>query len=190
MKPIRLSLLLMLVIAATAFIPPATGVYRWDYKICIDTAGLRVFKQKPAASTIHDLVHITRPQPAELKNQRADAEKQQVTVTAFVVKDGKEGDQDYHLVLKSLTGSETLIAEIPDPTGAKLKGFPGLKKAYTDARAFVDANIDDSPGEVRVSPHPIKVTVTGIIFFDKMAHGNGHAVNGVEIHPVLKINKT
>jgi len=33
------------------------------------------------------------------------------------------------------------------------------------------------------------VKVTGFLFFDKMAHGNGHARNGVEIHPVLKIWK-
>ncbi len=181
MKPVRLFVLLILVIAATAFLPPATGVYRWDYKLCVDTAGIRVFKQKPAASTIHDLVHLTRPQPAELKNQRAEAEKHQVTVTAFKYL--------FHLVLKSLTGSEILIAEIPDPTGAKLKGFPGLKKAYTAARDFVDANIDDSPEEVHALPHHIKIPVTGLIFFDKIAHGIEHAVNGVETHPVLKIGK-
>ena len=37
--------------------------------------------------------------------------------------------------------------------------------------------------------HPLSVKVTGIIFFDKSGHGNGHAENGIEIHPIFEISK-
>jgi hypothetical protein len=87
-------------------------VYRWDAKILIDTAGLRIYKIKAKTETISNLADgaaTPRPEKNELqKGKRANAEKRKVTVTAY-------------------------------------------------------------------------------IFFDKMAHGNGHAVNGVEIHPIISI---
>src|ERR1043166_3809564 len=67
----------------------------------------------------------------------ADAEKKKIKITAYVVMGRKEdNDFDYHLVLKSLTGNDSMIAEIPDPEQIKLKGFPGLRHDYAKARAF------------------------------------------------------
>ena len=174
-----------------ALCPPDNcgGVLRWDYKICIDAAGLQVLQTAAVSKTISALTAIPRPDNSELGNHRADAEKQKVTVTAFVTECGKEDDGDYHLVLKSTTGSKTLIAEIPDPGCKKVKGFPLLVSKYTKARQFVLDNIDDSPGGITALETPVKVRVTGILFFDKMAHGNGHAPNGIEIHPILDIKK-
>jgi hypothetical protein len=88
-----------------------------------------------------------------------------------------------------VSGNKTLIAEIPDPSAPKLKGFPDLKKNYTDARNFIKENLGDPPSAVTPLGEPVKVKITGIVFFDKVAHGNGHATNGAEIHPVLKISK-
>ena len=117
----------------------------------------------------------------------ADAEKKKIKITAYVVMGRKEdNDFDYHLVLKSLTGNDSMIAEIPDPEQIKLKGFPGLRHDYAKARAFVEKNIDDDQSEVKEVNH-VKVKITGIIFFDKTAYGKGHSENGVEIHPVLEI---
>ena len=184
----QLAIVLILFIAN--FLPrEKCGTYRWDYKVLIDTAGLRVFGIKPHPGKVDDLVRLARPHKEALEGKRASLEKQQVTVTAFVVAAGKEDDHDYHLVLKSPNNDATLIAEIPDPDCPELKHFPGLKTAYKDARAFVRQEIDDKPEKVKPLATPLKVQVTGVVFFDKMSHGNGHSVNGVEIHPILKINK-
>jgi hypothetical protein len=44
---------------------------------------------------------------------------------------------------------------------------------------------DQSPGSIHYLDEGANVKITGVVFFDKMAYGNGHATNKVEIHPVL-----
>jgi hypothetical protein len=120
-------------------------------------------------------------------NKRAKKEKRKVTVTALIISDGLEADGDYHLVLQSPDGDKTLIGEIPDPDNTKLKGHNELKSKYADARSFVNQQIGTPPKKVTPLAKHVKVKVTGVVFFDKIAHGSGHAENGVEIHPILAI---
>ena len=166
-------------------------VYRWDVKILIDSAGLRIYKQKSKPETISNLANVNatpRPEQNELtKGKRAEAEKRKVTVTAYLIATGLEEDGDYHLVCKALNSKKTLIAEIPDPTTTKLRGFPGLKADYGKGRSEVDGKIGRPPHQVTDLVIKRKIRITGIVFFDKLAHGNGHAENGVEIHPVTTI---
>jgi hypothetical protein len=166
-------------------------VYRWDVKILIDTAGLRMYKQKARPETISNLANaIKTPRPAKSemsKGKRAQAEKRKVILTAYIIATGREEDGDYHLVCKDINGIETLIAEIPNSLYPKLKGFPGLRSDYAKARKEIDNKIGTPPGAVKHLSKKHKVQITGIVFFDKIAHGEGHAINGVEIHPVLSI---
>jgi len=164
-------------------------VYRWDYKILIDTSGVRVYEKMAfKRTTIHTLTKIARPSDQERKNRRAEAEKRKVYFTAFVIGIGEEDDGDYHLILKDVTTDSTLIAEIPDAAQQKIKNkFPGLEHDYSTSRQFIEENIDSNPGSIHDLATPVKVRVYGVVFFDKAAHGNGHAANGVEVHPVLKI---
>lgn len=166
------------------------GSYRWDNKIMIDAAGLKLFPKRSKPSTIHTIVNYARPPIEELRTNRGTIEQKKVTVTAWLVGLGKEdNDNDYHLILTSLNEEDSVIAEIPDPDCPKLEHFPGLKNKFTIAREFIQENVDASPGAVDYLPERIKVKVTGMLFFDRMAHGKGHAKNGVEIHPILKIVK-
>ena len=166
----------------------SSQVYRWDYKICIDTAGARVYETVHVKrSSIHKLVNIERPSDEEKKGKRAEAEKQKVKLTGYIVMLGQEHDGDYHLVVTNSSKTDSLIAEIPDPNTKKLKGYSFLKADYQSARSFIESKIDAHPGSISELPHPVKVRITGIVFFDKIAHGKGHSPNGVEIHPVLKI---
>ncbi len=166
-------------------------VYRWDIKILIDSEGLKIYDQKPNPATISNLADENkthRPTKKEMsKGKRANAEKRKVTVTAYIIATGREDDGDYHLVCEDINGGKTLIAEIPNPLHPKLKGFPGLKTHYSRARNEIDSRIGTPANEVKQLSKKHKVKITGIIFFDKIAHGKGHAVNGVEIHPVLGI---
>jgi hypothetical protein len=164
------------------------GSYRWDNKILIDAAGLKLFPKRAKASTIHTVTHYQRPPNEQLGAKRGTLEQKKVTVTAWLVGLGKEdNDNDYHLILTSLNSADSMIAEIPDPTCPKLEHFPGLRDKYTIARTFIEEEVDDSPGNIHYIDTPVKVKVTGVLFFDRSAHGNGHSHNGVEIHPVMKI---
>lgn len=185
-------LLLILLLSTFAFtVSTDCGTYRWDYKILIDSAGLELFDNTPVRSSIKVLTQITRPNNSAWHNKRADEENRVVRVTAYVIAFGKEdNDRDYHLILKSTTCDSTLIAEIPDPTCSKIQGFPGLIAKYTLARTFAENNIDATPtGDIKPLATPLKVRIVGVPFFDKTAHGNGHAFNGIEIHPILEIQK-
>jgi hypothetical protein len=166
-------------------------VYRWDIKILIDSEGLKIYDQKPNPATISNLADENKtPRPAKKemsKGKRASAEKRKVTVTAYIIATGHDPDGDYHLVCEEITGGKTLIAEIPNPMHSKLNGFPGLKSDYANARNEIDSKIGTPANEVKQLSKKHKVQITGIIFFDKIAHGKGHAANGVEIHPILGI---
>jgi hypothetical protein len=163
------------------------GIYRWDNKILIDLPGLNIYKKKASATTIHKLNLIAKPAQSQLGSNRSTPEQRKVTVTAWLVGIGKEPDGDYHLILSGLNLKDSLIAEIPDPTCPKLQHFKGLRDDYTLARTFIEENVDATPGDIHFLPEKKKVKITGIVFFDKKAHGNGHARNDIEIHPVLKI---
>jgi len=162
------------------------GEYRWDYKILVDPTGWPLLNITSKNKTVGSLNNITRP--PVLGKQRTPYEKWKVTVTAWVVMLGSEGDRDYHLVLTNANRTDSLIAEIPDPTCSKLTHFPALRDKYGKARKFVDDNIEEPGSSVEELATPIKVKVTGFLFFDKMAHGHGHSRNGIEIHPITKID--
>jgi hypothetical protein len=100
---------------------------------------------------------------------------------------GSEDDRDYHLVLTNDTRTDSLIAEIPDSSCTKLDHFPALREKYGRAHAFVSEQIETPGSSVEELTTPVKVQVTGFLFFDKMAHGHGHAKNGIEIHPITAI---
>ena len=165
------------------------GIYRWDNKILIDSVGLIVFTKNPVPASVHSLVIIPKPPNAQLGKNRSLPERRKVTVTVMLIGLGKETDHDYHLILASLNFKDSLIAEIPDPSCDKLAHFPGLRDKYEKARAFIEQEVDPTPGAIHFIPQPIKVKITGVLFFDKKAHGNGHSRNDIEIHPVLEIKK-
>jgi hypothetical protein len=180
--------LFLLLVPLFSFAEPTDcGSLRWDYKILIDAAGLEVYKQHPHTSSIQELV--TAERPTVLGNQRTEFEDQKVTVTGYVTKLGKEADRDYHLVVKSLDDEYSIVCEIPDPTCSKLKHFPGLKADYKAARNYVNQKIKLPTSQIKALTQKVKVKITGVPFFDKADHGEGHSLNGIEIHPVLQIRK-
>jgi hypothetical protein len=166
------------------------GIYRWDNKILIDPAGLKLFKKKASLTSMNALVNMQKPLPNQLGFKRPAAENKKITITAWITDLGMEDDHDYHLVLQSLDRKVSMIGEVPDPSCDKLVHFPGLRDKYQKARAFVDSAIQQPTGQIVPVNTPVKVRITGIVFFDKTGHGNGHADNSIEIHPILEIRKT
>lgn len=196
-SPIQVVVVFLLYVLIPLFIPlplDAQSIkYRWDTKLLIDTSGQRVFNMRSKTSSVKKLATPTltiRPSPLEMQHgKRAFAEKHKVTIPAILIEYGKEPDGDYHLVLKNPFGNETIIAEIPDPADPKLRGFPALRTNYDACRQFIDTELGVPATQVNPLTSPLSISITGIVFFDKSGHGGGHAENGVELHPVLKITK-
>jgi hypothetical protein len=128
------------------------------------------------------------------------------TIDAFLVKfkkeSGKTGDQDYHLVIadetllysKGGSGSaspHSVIAEVPDPqcvSGRKqtVTGPSHFATQLAQVRSAFEAQFPNpSAGWNDVGGIPVRLT--GVVFFDR-PHGQvGRSLNGLELHPLLKI---
>ena len=96
---------------------------------------------------------------------------------------GKEGDNDFHLVLTD--GGDSMIIEIPSPDDCS--EITSHQNQYRSARNEAETLFGKITGTGIHPVNPKRVLVIGYGFFDKRGHGDGHAINGREIHPVLKL---
>ena len=86
------------------------------------------------------------------------------------------------MILKS--GQRTLVAEIPSPdclddTPEPLRGM--IIQARQDFDTWFASHSSDGPEFNQ------KVPVTGVGMFDTLGHAEGTSPNGIELHPVIKI---
>ena len=159
------------------------GVERWAIKTGTDSAAGQV-NMTPQNTTIGAMGAIPAPSSLGSSSPRftyaGSPEIQVFRLTNVTFTQYKlENDSDYHLVLTD--GSNTMIAEIPDPVcfsgGAFSSGISASRAAfdarYTASTSFQTANVP--------------VTITGAGFFDILHGQTGVAPNGIELHAVLSI---
>jgi len=182
---------------------PATallcGTERWEVKVCQDAHVQYLFKDfdvdtgeliSPVHTTIAKLHNYAWPFGNNMHPPRwswyqrstSKAEYQIWEVNARLVKKKNETDQDYHLILK--TGQRTLVAEIPSPdclddTPEPLRGM--ILQARQDFDTWFASHSSEGP------EFDQKVRVTGVGMFDTLGHAEGTSPNGIELHPVIKI---
>ena len=159
----------------------ACGVYcgteRWTVKTLSDAAHNKV-DFKPKEATISWLISQERPYPSPPDQRIGPIEMQTYKVRARLITYKPEEDGDLHIVIADVEDpSKTMIAEIPstDCAGAYASGHV---EEFRKARAVIIGLSDQVP---RV------VVVTGVGFFDFLHGQTGAAPNGIELHPVLKI---
>lgn len=175
------SLTLLFLILSHAAFGQCGGEERWSIKTLADSDTNKI-TDNGLITTVSRENSIARPVGKWLSLPRQTNESQVLTITGDIVECGIESDEDYHLVLKN--GDETIICEIPNPDC--IPGNPHNKE-FAAARDFIDNKLGKKPGH-SISPiAPFAVTIRGVGFWDKPAHGQGHAVNGREIHPCLQI---
>jgi hypothetical protein len=116
-------------------------------------------------------------------NRRIEPQEDQVwSVVATVLEVKLESDHDFHVVLADLTDPTlTMIAEVPDP------GCMPTTDPFLAAIASVRHQFDQYRVESQWVTVNRQATVTGIEFFDKLHGQAGVAPNGIELHPVLKV---
>jgi hypothetical protein len=165
------------------------GVQRWDVKTGTDAQATSINLTFPTPTTIAFLTDLARfPAPAHWPPpSRIAPEETTLWILDAILdsykfeNDPNTGDSDYHLFIKDDAGN-TMVAEIP---------FPGCTSGsvwasqIATARATFDAQFT-ATGSFK-SAQNMPVRITGIGMFDKPAHGSGHSPNGMEIHPILRI---
>ncbi len=157
------------------------GVERWPVKTLSDPERQRV-KLQPIDETVEDLVLLPRPGYLPATGRADPVEVTVYRVKARLISLFTEADGDYHLVLASPNDpSITMIAEVPDPecSGACASGFVAT---YAQVRKDLMDHLNAPGGE----PRPL-IHVTGVGFFDYLHGQLGVAPNGIELHPVLKV---
>jgi hypothetical protein len=171
---------------------PTCGVEFWNVKTGIDADAAAINLNNVIPTTISDLRAIpiafppagdrptvnnaaTRISPTEFNVYQVHA-----TLTLYKL----ETDVDYHMVLQD-ANNNTIISEVPSPAcvGAQSPFLSGI----TSARATMDARL--SPGDGFQNAN-LPVRVTGVGFFDNLHGQTGLAPNGIEIHPILKLDFT
>jgi hypothetical protein len=180
MKKLALILLVCTTIAHRGY--AQCGVDRWAIKTLADGATLDTSIHP---STIAEQNTIARPTGAWRSMPRQQSERELIELTGTIVKVGKEDDNDVHIVL--VADRDSMIVEIPDPDDCP-EITNGVKQ-YRTARAELEVLEGKITNGIKPASHPVLVTVRGYGFFDKIAHGSGHAENGRELHPVLSIKR-
>ncbi len=167
----------------------ACGVERWDVKTLSDPAASQV-SLTPITITVEALRALNIPGPSGLHTPRFPVEKKTYTVTGRLLEAAREADRDYHLVIAGARPDTTMIVEIPDPACLTSRTRPAVVRAITKSRKFFDQTFgkpSQAPTFTKF-PTPRTVTITGVLFFDRIHNQNGVAPNGVELHPVLDIH--
>jgi hypothetical protein len=159
------------------------GVERWSIKTGTDSAESQV-NMTPQNTTIGTLDAIPAPTSLGSSSPRytyaGSPEIQVYRLTNVTLTQYKlESDSDYHLIVTD--GSNTMIAEIPDPacvtSGAWASAVSSSRAAF-DARYAVTTSFQTAN---------VPVTITGAGFFDILHGQTGVAPNGIELHSVLSI---
>jgi hypothetical protein len=161
----------------------ACGRERWPVKVATDADAQRIVAA-PEPSNIALLSQILAPlHPENRRDSRyAPTELKTFEVTGSLIVIKPEDDQDYHIVVQDQRG-RTMIVESPHPDCATRSRFEQEIKAV---REKIDAHFG-GPIMRRIRPQNLRVSVTGVGFFDRIHGQTGVATNGIELHPILEI---
>jgi hypothetical protein len=197
----------LLFVVRVAAQQPCGGSERWAVKVCADADSQ--INLQPIPISIHDLSQVDPLGPLPDNDvERLPTERKVYVVDGFLVKFkhevGKTGDSDYHLVVTDETltfasgsnnpgSTHSVIAEIVDPGCTMGRNntvsSPSIfASEMTDAKAAIEAQFPDrAAGGGWNDAGGIPVRVTGVGFFDRPHGQTGRATNGIELHPILKI---
>jgi hypothetical protein len=166
------------------------GTERWDVKVIKDPAAAEVDVAHPHEATVAQLRELDAPRYSNA-NVRSAVEKKVFFVTAYVLGYKREKDDgDFHLVISDDANGATgtMIAELP---AAECVEGSAVAARLTAAREAFTAMVQDKPPseKYRILRRPLRVSITGVGFFDKIHGQKGVAPNGIELHPVLGVAK-
>lgn len=162
-----------------------TGEQRWEVKTLQDESADQIHFT-PQSISFGEILAKTKTDKWSLAkdNPRQEDEFQVYRVIGKIKYVGKEADQDIHIEFVDPTNADQhLVAEIPNP----------------DCEITKQSNYKDNFRKVRekfIGKYQDKTVwssgtfaITGVLFHDKSNHGKGGNENGVEIHPILDIEK-
>ncbi len=165
------------------------GVVRWPVKSLSDTTVTNI-NFTPKRKTVRWLVNTTPPGKKPSKTRINGLEWINFRVKAVLVGYKKSpDDNDFHVVIKDLQTSETMIVEFKDPACSGVCD----SRFITDMQKGRDDFLNSAPVQERGRPTSsfkrlskrVIVELIGIGFWDHIHGQIGVARNGIELHPVI-----
>jgi hypothetical protein len=162
------------------------GVERWAVKTLSDEAAAKV-NFAPQAATVATLQSQKFPVVSAATKRLGD-EMRTVTVTAQLLDAKVEDDHDIHLVIAEPGDpTKTMIVELPDVNCSGPIGSAKREEMRQAREAFAATCGEPPKSKFLPLGASATATITGVVFIDEIHGQRGVAPNGVEIHPVLKI---
>jgi hypothetical protein len=170
--------------------PCGTGTERWAVKTLSDPAAKKV-NFEPQYTTIEKLTYEKRPigKLDAPKSRLSPLEYKTFRVKALVIGYKLESDRDIQIVIADPDNrGKTMVAEIPDSQcdGAKSSDHAA---EYQAARSLLINLLGPAQRTLRRPGRDVFVTITGVGLFDVIKGQTGGAANGIELHPVLAIER-
>lgn len=162
---------------------PSCGIERVKIKTCSDSDAVDI-NIKPRSTSIKTLISKEAPKKISKNLPRTGIEFKTYKIRAKITYWNIQEDGDFHLVLRDLKDSTlTIIGEIPDPNCDEVKNGIFYKEIEAARKSF---NL------IKLTRNRVKAgtyIITGVAFFDKIHGQKGVAKNGIELHPILSIDK-
>ena len=157
------------------------GVERWSVKTGADADAAKVNTRAAIPSSIAELAAIGAPAVFPANARIGPVELNVYSVEATLTQYRFTDDSDYHVVIADKTG-KSMIVELAHPDCVAATGV--FRNAIISARESFDARLRATTTYKSTN---IPVRVYGVGFFDSLHGQLGVASNGIELHPVLKI---
>ena len=159
------------------------GIERWAIKTLSDADAARALEGDPIPATLAELLEM--PPPRWSRDATRFAEEVQYVIEGTILAYKLEPDGDVHLIIGA--DHRTMVVEFPEPTCVPREA---VRPVIAAARAQLLGLLPTLPdSRVQETPEPIPVRIRGVLLFDK-SHGQiGGTWNGVELHPVLEIER-
>jgi uncharacterized protein (TIGR03437 family) len=163
----------------------ACGEERWPVKTLTDEDAAKV-NLSPQTATVNYLLSLSAPAQLPEQQRIAPIELQTFQVTARLVGFVMETDMDFHVVIADPADlTHTMIVEIPSPNCANACRS-GHSPDFVAARTALAQRFGAPTSSFQQLPS-VLVSVTGTAFFDSLHGQTGVAANGIELHPVMRI---
>jgi hypothetical protein len=166
---------------------PRCGTERWPVKTLSDSAaGTVELASQP--NSVDGLRALSAPRVGAASPRMTGTESTTFTAQAQLVRMSLEVDQDIHLVIADPTdASHTMIVEFPNPECQGAVESRQQAQIAAARTAFIAAC--GPPPAGRFQALSGTATITGVGFFDVLHGQSGVAPNGVELHPVLRVDQ-
>jgi hypothetical protein len=164
----------------------ACGDERWKIKTLTDADASSISLTTVRKTTVEALRRLTAPAAlSKLTPRIAPTEKTVFQVDALLMSLKLEDDDDIHMVIADPVVGGSMIVEFANAVCVGTAGAGLMSKAKL-ALAAACGPLPATPGKFVTLQG--RATIDGVGFFDRLHHQGGLAPNGIELHPVLRIN--